>query len=74
MMTTAQAKSLLEAWPKRVPWFYGDQIVQCTACRSHFTTGKAWKAHRRTGTCDTTSLKRDDLGVWSAPVRKRVRA
>ena len=73
MMTTAQAKSLLEAWPKRVPWFNGDQVIQCSACRSYFSNSLAWKIHRSTGTCDTTRLRRSDLSVWLPPIRVRVK-
>lgn len=72
-MTTQQARSLLEAWPKRVPYFNGVTIIQCSACRQYFATGKARKAHRRNWTCNTTRLTRNDLGIWDTPARKRAK-
>lgn len=73
-MTTEQARSLLEAWPRRVPYFNGETIIQCTACRAYFATGKAWKVHRRNWTCDTDRLVQNALGIHQLPVRKRVKA
>lgn len=73
-MTTDQVKSLLLAWPRRVKFYRDETIIECTACRAYFTNGKAWKAHRRTGTCDTTRLVSNALGIWQKPVRKRVQS
>jgi len=73
-MTTEQAIALLEAWPKRVPFYGTDTVVECTACRAYFSDGKAWKAHRRNGTCDTGQVVRNALGIWTTRVRKRIRA
>ena len=72
-MTTDQATALLTAEPRLVPYYGGSDLLQCTACRAYFSTGTAWKIHRRTGTCDTTRLRQDSVGVWQPPRRVRVK-
>lgn len=72
-LTVKQLAGLLEAWPKRVAFFNDETIIECGACRAYFSSDKAWKAHRRSGTCDTNSLVRNPLGIWQARPRKRVR-
>lgn len=72
-MTSSQAEALLSAEPRAVPYFTG-RVLQCTACRAYFSTGTAWKIHRRTGVCDTTRLRQNGFGVWLPPRRKRVQS
>lgn len=72
-MTHDQAIALLSAEPRRVPFFNGEQIIQCTACRHYFSNGTAWKVHRRTGNCDTDRLSQDAMGVWLPPRRIRLK-
>lgn len=64
---------MTEAWPKRIPFYGTDTVIECTACRAYFDTGKAWKAHRRMGKCDTGRVVSNGAGIWRLPARKRVR-